>query len=125
MSALLLILLSLALRVPFTGYSTETYLLFLLILAVVPQLIGHSSFNWALRYLSASLVALVILGEPLLSTVFAWIILAEKLTWGKVIGGLLIFAGIYLAVRYAIWTELGFPSEIQEMVSKEDRVMSR
>lgn len=123
-SALLLILLSLALRVPFTGYSTETYLLFL-ILAVVPQLIGHSSFNWALRYLSASLVALVILGEPLLSTVFAWIILAEKLTWGKVIGGLLIFAGIYLAVRYAIWTELGFPSEIQEMVSKEDRVMSR
>jgi drug/metabolite transporter (DMT)-like permease len=116
-SALLLILLSLAFRVSFTGYSLETYLLFLM-LAVVPQLIGHSSFNWALRYLSAPLVALVILGEPILSTFFAWIILAEELTSKKILGGLLIFGGIYLAVRYAMWTELSPPSQMQQRSEK-------
>ena len=104
-SALLLILSSLAFRVPFTGYSTVTYFFFL-VLAIVPQLIGHSSFNWALRYLPASLVALVILGEPVLSTIFAWLILGERLTWGKGMGGLLILGGIYLAVRYTVWTGL-------------------
>lgn len=103
-SALLLIVFSLTFQVPFTGYSAQAYLLFLL-LAIVPQLIGHSSFNWALRYLSASLVALAILGEPVLSSVFAWLILAEKLTSGKVVGGLLVFGGIYLGVRYAMWRE--------------------
>jgi drug/metabolite transporter (DMT)-like permease len=107
-SALLLVLLSLVFRVSFTGYTAETYLLFLL-LAVVPQLIGHSSFNWALRYLSASPVALVILGEPVLSTFFAWLFLKENLTGGAVVGGLLIFGGIYLAVRYALWNELKSP----------------
>jgi len=80
--ALLLVFLSIVFHVPFTGYSARTYV-FLLLLAVVPQLIGHSCFNWALRYLSAPLVALVILGEPVLSTIFAWLILGEKLTSGK------------------------------------------
>jgi drug/metabolite transporter (DMT)-like permease len=88
-------------------------------LATVPQLIGHSSFNWALRYLSASLVALVVLGEPVLSTIFAWLILGEELTVWKVIGGLLIFAGIYLAGRYAMWKELKPPRLPQTSLGKE------
>ena len=108
-SAILLLAFSVVSRIPFTGYSAKTYL-FLLLLAVVPQLIGHSCFNWALRYLSAPVVALVILGEPLLSTLFAWLILSEKLSWGKVIGGGLIFGGIYLAVRYTMWAGLKAPS---------------
>jgi drug/metabolite transporter (DMT)-like permease len=112
-SALVLLLVSLTFHVPFTGYSNETYILFV-ILAVVPQLIGHSSFNWALRYLSASLVAVVVLGEPVLSTVIAWLILAEKPTWGTAIGGLLIFGGIYLAVRYTIWGELKSSKDVSK-----------
>jgi drug/metabolite transporter (DMT)-like permease len=111
--ALMLVLFSVAFRVPFTGYSVRTYL-FLLLLAVVPQLIGHTCFNWALRYLSAPLVALVILGEPVLSTFFAWLILGETLTWGKAMGGLLIFGGIYLAVRYAMRRELRPPLQTQK-----------
>jgi drug/metabolite transporter (DMT)-like permease len=113
-SAILLVFFSVVLRVSFTGYSPRTYL-FVLLLAVVPQLIGHSCFNWALRYLSAPIVALVILGEPLLSTLFAWFILSEKLSWGKAIGGLLIFGGIYLAVRYTMWAGLKAPSTPETM----------
>lgn len=98
MAALILILLALAAGVPLWGYSTATYGL-LIALAVGPQLIGHTSVNWALRYLSAPTVALFILGEPIGSTILAYFILAQGLTWFKVLGGAFIIAGIYLATR--------------------------
>lgn len=85
-------------RQPFTGFTPNTYLMFLL-LAVVPQLVGHSSFNWALRYLSATYVAVVVMGEPIGSTLLAWLLLNEPPTVLKVIGGALILAGIWLASR--------------------------
>jgi len=34
---------------PAFGYPPVTYVWFLL-LAIIPQLLGHSSFNWALKY---------------------------------------------------------------------------
>lgn len=83
---------------PFGGYTGRTYLMFFL-LAVVPQIIGHSSFNWALRYLSATFVAVTILGEPVGSTILACFILGEIPTIFKLIGGALILAGIYIASR--------------------------
>ena len=84
-------------REPFFGYSSSTYLYFFL-LALIPQLIGHTTFNWALRYLPASLVAISILGEPIGSTILAYVFLCEGLTLHKIIGGMFIFAGILIAV---------------------------
>jgi drug/metabolite transporter (DMT)-like permease len=52
-AALFLIAAMLLNRIPFFGYSPLTYLLFLL-MAVFPQLMGHSSYNYALAYLSAA-----------------------------------------------------------------------
>ncbi len=83
---------------PFTGYTPNTYLMFLL-LAVVPQLLGHSSFNWALRYLTATYVAVTVMGEPVGSTLLAWLLLDEPPTVLKVVGGALILAGIWVATR--------------------------
>jgi drug/metabolite transporter (DMT)-like permease len=97
-AGLILVLLSVFFKKPFFGYSSSTYLFFLL-LAVIPQLIGHSTFNWALRYLPASTVAITILGEPLGSTVLAYFILGEGLTAWKILGGISIFAGILIALR--------------------------
>lgn len=57
--------------------STATGLLWLLLLGLVPQVIGHSSFNYALAHLPASFVTIVILGEPLLSTLLAIVFLDE------------------------------------------------
>jgi drug/metabolite transporter (DMT)-like permease len=51
--------------------------LWLVLLALVPQVIGHSAFNFALGHLPASFVTLVILGEPVLSTILAVIFLDE------------------------------------------------
>jgi drug/metabolite transporter (DMT)-like permease len=78
------------------GYLPLTYL-WLLLLAVVPQLLGHSTFNWALRYLPASLVSITLLGEPIGSTILAYLILKESPTPLKIIGAVLILAGIYVA----------------------------
>jgi drug/metabolite transporter (DMT)-like permease len=97
-AGLVLIVLSLFFRKPFFGYSSTTYLFFLL-LALIPQLIGHTTFNWALKYLPASMVAITILGEPIGSTILAYFILDEGLTIWKILGGVSIFTGILIALR--------------------------
>ena len=97
-AALVLILLSFLFQEKFLGYSATTYLYFFL-LALIPQLIGHTTFNWALKYLPATMVTITILGEPVGSTTLAYFILSEGLTPWKVIGGILIFAGILIALR--------------------------
>jgi drug/metabolite transporter (DMT)-like permease len=96
-AGLVLIVLSLFFQKPFFGYSTTNYLFFLL-LAIVPQLIGHTTFNWALKYLPASMVSITILGEPIGSTILAYFILGEGLTFWKILGGVSIFIGILITL---------------------------
>lgn len=79
------------------GYESTTYL-WLLLLGLVPQLIGHSSFNWALARLPATFVAVATLGEPVGSTVLAYFLLGETPTILKTLGATLIFAGIVAAL---------------------------
>jgi drug/metabolite transporter (DMT)-like permease len=97
-AGLILILLSFVFQKSFWGYSHSAYL-FLFLLALIPQLIGHTTFNWALKYLPASMVAIAILGEPVGSTILAYFILGEGLTTWKTLGGVSIFAGILIALK--------------------------
>lgn len=97
-SAAVLLVLVLVARQPLVGYSPQTYLWFVL-LAVVPQLLGHSTFNWALRYLPAAYVSIALLGEPIGTTILAMIFLREAPVPVEVLGGAMILAGIYLASR--------------------------
>lgn len=78
------------------GYPAPVYLWFVF-LALVPQLLGHSTFNWALRYLSAAFVSISLLGEPIGSTILAYFILQEVPSALEIIGAILILAGIYVA----------------------------
>ncbi len=80
----------------FTGYPLPVFGWFVL-LAIIPQVIGHSSFNWALRYLPATFVSLALLGEPVGATILAMIFLREIPLLNEVIGGGMILGGIYLA----------------------------
>jgi drug/metabolite transporter (DMT)-like permease len=80
------------------GYPLRTYLVVLL-MAIGPQVIGHSSFNWALGYLSPTFVTVSILGEPVGSTVLAYWILGETPSTAKLLGGAAILAGIYVCSR--------------------------
>lgn len=81
---------------PLFGYSQLTYL-WMLCLALIPQLIGHSTYNWALRYMPASLVSITTLGEPIGSAILAFFLLGESPTALTLLGGGFILAGIYLA----------------------------
>jgi drug/metabolite transporter (DMT)-like permease len=99
MAALVLLVLTLGARQPLQGYPQQAYIWFVL-LAIVPQLFGHSTFNWALRYISAAFVSITLLGEPIGSTILAYFFLNEIPTLLKVFGAILILAGIYVAARH-------------------------
>ena len=99
MAAMLtLVLLVLMSGRPLVGYSWTAYG-WVLILGLFPQLVGHSTLNWALGFLSASLVSIVTLAEPIGSTWLAYLLLDEQLEAVQVAGGVLILIGIYLAMR--------------------------
>jgi len=95
-AALVLLLSALALRYPLLGYSSTTYVM-LVLLALIPQTVGHLSLNWSLRFVSATLVAIAVLGEPVGATVLALAILHEVPTLTQVLGGILILSGIFVA----------------------------
>ncbi len=97
-AAIILVIVMLAAGQSLWGYPPPAYLWFML-LALVPQLLGHSSFNWALGYLSAAYVSITLLGEPIGSTILAFFLLGEKPTVPKIFGAILILFGIYLASR--------------------------
>jgi drug/metabolite transporter (DMT)-like permease len=89
---LLLVLLS---GQPLMGFEMETYgLLFLL--GAFPQCVGHTSYNWVLKYLSATVVATLALAEPIGASLLAYWILGENITILVVIGGCVVLAGILL-----------------------------
>lgn len=80
------------------GISAMT-VFWILLLAIIPQLLGHSIFNWALGYLSAAFVSITLLGEPVGSTILAYILLDEAPSLLKIFGAILILTGIIVASR--------------------------
>lgn len=80
------------------GYPPQTYG-WIFLLAALPQLIGHSTYNWLLRFIPAALVAITTLVEPVTSGILAYFILKETPSPWVLLGGMLILAGIYLASR--------------------------
>jgi drug/metabolite transporter (DMT)-like permease len=77
-------------------YPDKVYL-WLFLLALIPQLLGHSIFNWSLKYLPTGYVAVNLLGEPVGSSILAYFFLNETPSAVKIIGAILILAGIGLA----------------------------
>ncbi len=97
-AALFLLIAAILFGQPLTGFKPATYGWFLL-LALLPQLLGHSSFNWALGHLPAAYVAIATLGEPIGAAVLAFVFLGETPSFFKIFAALLIFTGILLALR--------------------------
>jgi drug/metabolite transporter (DMT)-like permease len=98
MAALVLIIIMFATGESPLGYAPKTYL-WIFLLAAVPQLIGHSTYNWLLKYLPATFVAVTTLAEPVGAAILAYFLLQETPTQSVLIGGSLILVGIYLASK--------------------------
>lgn len=92
-AAIVLLPLPLLVGTPYTGYSPQTYL-YLLLMALLPQLVGHTSLNWSVRWLSPTLVSLVILFEPVLSSLLGYLIFKELPTAMVIGGAIVLLAGV-------------------------------
>ena len=97
-AALCLMALALATGTRMSGYSYFAWIL-LAAMALGPQLLGHGAFNYALKHVSATMIALAVLGEPIGSTVLAWLLFGEAVGPVKLAGMALLLGGIFLAAR--------------------------
>ena len=82
---------------PLSGFEPKVWLLFAL-MAAGPQILGHTVFNYLLRDLDATVVAVAIMGESVGASLLAVAFFGEVPPWSAVIGGALVLAGIYMAV---------------------------
>lgn len=99
-AALTLTAFALASGDPLTGLPWGTYGV-ILAMAVGPQLVGHTTFNWAVRRLPAPTVALAILGEPVGAALLAWLLYGETVGPLALAGFALLLAGIHVSARGA------------------------
>ena len=97
-SAVTLLPAALVFDVRLWGYSAETWF-WLAAITVGPQLMGHTVFNWALRYVEASIISGTILAEPVISALLAWLVLSEKPGVLTLVGGAVVLAGLYFLLR--------------------------
>ncbi|MBI1240533.1 MAG: EamA family transporter [Nostoc sp. RI_552] len=76
-------------------------------LALVCQVIGQGLITYSLNYLSPAFVAVSMVIDPIISSLFAWMILNEKLTILTSIFCCIVLLGIYLSLssQYAVKTE--------------------
>jgi len=95
-AAVVLLLMSLLTGTPLIGYASKDYLLFFLI-ALVPMIFGHTFYNWALRYVSAPVVSVSLLGEPVGASILAFFLLNEVPRNQVMLGGVVTLVGILLS----------------------------
>lgn len=67
-----------------------------ILLALIPTLLGHSLFNWAIKWISTSIISMAILFEPVGATILAYYLLSEKVLFTQVLGGSVVIVGISL-----------------------------
>jgi drug/metabolite transporter (DMT)-like permease len=97
-AALTLLPVTLLLGAQLWGYSGETWF-WLWAITLGPQIMGHTVFNWALRYVEASIVSGTILAEPVISALLAWLILSEKPGLPTILGGIVVLVGLFMLLR--------------------------
>ncbi|GED28071.1 membrane protein [Brevibacillus agri] len=98
-TSVILVAYDLVLGYPLVGYPAQDWGWFFC-LALFPTLLGHSIFNWVIKWLNTTTISMGILGEPIGTAILAYFILGEVVTVPQWVGGLIIIAGIYLFIRY-------------------------
>jgi len=98
MAGICLLCIALISRMPLLDISRQDAV-WLVLLALIPQVTGHSLFNWALGKLPAAYVTLALLGEPVGSAVLALIFLRERPSALEYAGCAIIIFGIYWAIK--------------------------
>ncbi|MFM2314140.1 MAG: hypothetical protein RLZZ04_3416 [Cyanobacteriota bacterium] len=77
----------------YLGYPGKVYL-YVLLMAVMSQVIGHTSLNWAVRWISPTIISLSLLMEPVVASLAGAIVFQEVPTIDLLLGGFMILLGI-------------------------------
>jgi len=96
-STIALLLICLIFNAPVYNISIQDYQIILL-MAIISGIFGHTFYNWSLKYIRTSIVSVVLLGEPLASTLFAYAIpwIHQVPSEYTILGGAVILIGIYM-----------------------------
>ncbi|WP_226671507.1 DMT family transporter [Metabacillus litoralis] len=94
-SSITLLLYCLVLQYPLSPYPVSDWYYFIL-LAIIPTLLGHSLFNWSLKWVSTNTISIMILFEPVGAVILAYFLLNEKVIFTQVIGSMISMIGILL-----------------------------
>jgi drug/metabolite transporter (DMT)-like permease len=93
----------LATSTPLAPLAGREYLLFL-IMALIPGILGHTLYNWSLKHVTATVVSVSLLGEPIGSSLLAFLLLDETPSVFVWLGGPLVLAGIVLtSINVQAW----------------------
>ncbi|HSU79061.1 MAG TPA: DMT family transporter [Candidatus Angelobacter sp.] len=92
-SLITLFIYNLIVKAPFTGYSFNNWVWFVL-LAALPTLLGHTLFNWTVKFVGVTTISMGILGEPIGASILAYFIFGETLRPMQIFGSLVILIGI-------------------------------
>ena len=94
-SAIVLTLGCIITQTPLFTYAAREYAIFLAI-AIIPMIFGHTIYNWTLRWISAPIVSISLLGEPIGASILAYFILREVLNPMTMAGGIVTLVGILI-----------------------------
>jgi len=95
-AAAVLLVVALARGLPLMGWEPAVWGA-LVGLALLPQLVGHVGFNFAVKYVATSVIAALLLLEPVGATVLAWLVLDEVPTATELVGAAAILVGVGVA----------------------------
>ena len=79
-------------------YPAREFAIFLS-LAFFCTLLGHSLFNWALRFVKPTTISTSVLAEPVIATTLALVVFSEVPTTATIVGGAVMLACILLFIR--------------------------
>lgn len=96
-SGMLLLFAALAANVPIEISSPEAFG-YIVLAALLPQLIGHNILTWSLRYIKPTVVAMAIVGEPVFATILSLLILGETIATPVALGCLVTLSAVAISV---------------------------
>lgn len=96
-AALFLVPLPFLFGITYWGYPSEIYL-YLLGMAIFSQVLGHTSFNWAVRFISPTLVTLAILFEPVSASILGFFIFGEVPSFLVLVGAIILLTGSAITI---------------------------
>lgn len=81
----------------YVGYPVAVYI-YILLMAVASQVIGHTILNWSIKWISPTMVTLAILFEPVSSSFFGYLIFKEVPGMLVLLGAAILLIGVAIAV---------------------------